>query len=71
MTKARSGRSRRNGRNGTASRSPLGAVGRRAYPVAMTGAELDWAVSRPHPALRALVSRYIGYRQDGVLLEVH
>ncbi|MDT7750784.1 MAG: hypothetical protein QOD96_4446, partial [Pseudonocardiales bacterium] len=30
----------------------------------MAGAELDWAVSRPHPALRALISRYIGYRQD-------
>jgi AraC-like DNA-binding protein len=37
----------------------------------MAGAELGWAVSRPHPALRALISRYIGYRQDGVLLEVH
>ncbi|HTF46630.1 MAG TPA: helix-turn-helix domain-containing protein [Pseudonocardia sp.] len=37
----------------------------------MAGAELDWAVRRPHPALHALVSRYIGYRQDGVLLEVH
>jgi AraC-like DNA-binding protein len=37
----------------------------------MAGAEVDWAVSRPHPALRALVSRYIGYRQHGVLLEVH
>ncbi|HEX4250967.1 MAG TPA: helix-turn-helix domain-containing protein [Pseudonocardia sp.] len=37
----------------------------------MAGCELDWAVSRPHPALRALVGRYIGYRQHGVLLEVH
>ena len=37
----------------------------------MTSAELDWATRRPHPALRALVNRYIGYRQDGVLLEVH
>jgi AraC-like DNA-binding protein len=52
-------------------RCALCAVGRRAYPVAMAGAEQDWAVGRPHPALRALISRYIGYRQDGVLLEVH
>jgi AraC-like DNA-binding protein len=37
----------------------------------MVGAELDWVVSRPHPALRALVGRYIGYRQHGVVLEVH
>jgi AraC-like DNA-binding protein len=37
----------------------------------VTSAELDWATRRPHPALRALVNRYIGYRQDGVLLEVH
>jgi len=37
----------------------------------MAEAEPDWAVRRPHPALRALVSRYIGYRQHGVLLEVH
>lgn len=34
-------------------------------------ADLDWAVRRPHPALRGLVSRYIGYRQDGVALKVH
>ncbi|HEY2206508.1 MAG TPA: helix-turn-helix domain-containing protein [Pseudonocardia sp.] len=33
--------------------------------------EPDWAVRRPHPALRALVSRYVGYRQHGVTLEVH
>ncbi|HZZ45499.1 MAG TPA: helix-turn-helix domain-containing protein [Pseudonocardia sp.] len=31
----------------------------------------DWAARRPHPALRALVGRYIGYRQRGVTLEVH
>jgi len=37
----------------------------------MAGAELDWVVSRPHPALCALVGRYIGYRQHGVGLEVH
>jgi AraC-like DNA-binding protein len=37
----------------------------------MAEGELDWAVSRPHPALRALVCRYIGYRQRGVALEVH
>jgi AraC-like DNA-binding protein len=33
--------------------------------------EPDWAVSLPHPALRALVGRYIGYRQHGVTLGVH
>jgi AraC-like DNA-binding protein len=38
----------------------------------MTGAdEPDWAVCLPHPALRALVGRYIGYRQQGVTLGVH
>ena len=37
----------------------------------MAEGELDWAASRPHPALRALVARYIGYRQHGVSLEVH
>lgn len=26
---------------------------------------------RPHPALRALIARYIGYRQHGVTLDVH
>jgi AraC-like DNA-binding protein len=35
------------------------------------GVELDWASRRPHPALRALVSRYAGYRQRGVTLPVH
>ncbi len=30
-----------------------------------------WATRRPYPALRALVSRYIGYRQRGVTLPVH
>lgn len=34
-------------------------------------ADLDWAVRRPHPALRGLVTRYIGYRQHGVTLDVH
>ncbi len=33
--------------------------------------ELDWVVRRPHPALRGLVSRYLGYRQHGVTLAVH
>ncbi|WP_037068974.1 AraC family transcriptional regulator [Pseudonocardia acaciae] len=33
--------------------------------------ELDWALRRPHPALRSLVSRYIGYHQRGVTLPVH
>jgi AraC-like DNA-binding protein len=33
--------------------------------------EPDWAERRPHPALRALVRRYIGYRQRGVSLAVH
>ncbi|MGQ0483717.1 MAG: helix-turn-helix domain-containing protein [Pseudonocardia sp.] len=31
----------------------------------------DWATRRPHPALGAMVSRYIGYRQRGVTLPVH
>lgn len=37
----------------------------------MTEAEVDWVTRRPHPALRALVGRYIGYRQRGVTLDVH
>ncbi len=34
-------------------------------------AQVDWAVRRPHPALWALIARYIGYRQHGVTLDVH
>ena len=34
-------------------------------------AEVEWAVRRPHPALCALIARYIGYRQHGVTLDVH
>jgi AraC-like DNA-binding protein len=30
-----------------------------------------WASARPHPALRGLVARYIGYAQQGVTLEIH
>lgn len=37
----------------------------------MDPADPDWAVRRPHPALRALVGRYLGYRRRGVTLEVH
>ena len=37
----------------------------------MLEAEASWAVRRPHPALRGLVGRYIGYRQHAVTLEVH
>jgi AraC-like DNA-binding protein len=37
----------------------------------MTDAELDWVVRRPHPALRSLVTRYIGYRQHEVTLDIH
>lgn len=41
----------------------------------MTSPELepepDWAARRPHPALRSLLTRYIGYRQHGVTLPVH
>jgi AraC-like DNA-binding protein len=37
----------------------------------MTSAEPGWVVRQPHPALRGLVSRYIGYRQRGVPLRVH
>lgn len=37
----------------------------------MPDPDLDWVVRRPHPALRALVGRYIGYRQHGVTLDVH
>ncbi|MGI8814602.1 MAG: helix-turn-helix domain-containing protein [Pseudonocardia sp.] len=37
----------------------------------MDGVQVDWAARRPHPALRALVSRYTGYRQRGVTLPVH
>lgn len=31
----------------------------------------DWAVRAPHPALRGLVTRYIGYTQHDVTLAVH
>jgi AraC-like DNA-binding protein len=31
----------------------------------------EWAVRRPHPALRPYVTRYIGYRQTDVSLTVH
>ncbi|MBB4685250.1 helix-turn-helix domain-containing protein [Amycolatopsis jiangsuensis] len=31
----------------------------------------SWAVRPPHPVLRPLVSRYIGYAQDDVTLAVH
>ncbi|WP_028934030.1 AraC family transcriptional regulator [Pseudonocardia spinosispora] len=37
----------------------------------MDTAEVSWALRRPHPALHALVSRYIGYRQRDVSLAVH
>jgi AraC-like DNA-binding protein len=37
----------------------------------VTEAGVDWAMCRPHPALRALIGRYIGYRQHGVTLDVH
>jgi AraC-like DNA-binding protein len=30
-----------------------------------------WAIRPPHPVLQPLVSRYIGYEQDGVTLSVH
>ncbi len=30
-----------------------------------------WAIRQPHPVLRPLVSRYIGYEQHGVSLPVH
>jgi AraC-like DNA-binding protein len=48
------------------SESPL-----RRSVVRVRHAEPDWAVRRPHPALRALLGRYIGYRQHGVTLDVH
>ncbi|NIH81823.1 helix-turn-helix domain-containing protein [Amycolatopsis viridis] len=35
----------------------------------MTGAE--WAVRRPHPELRPLITRYIGYTQAGGTLRTH
>jgi len=31
----------------------------------------DWAVGVPHPAVRHLVARYIGYAQHGVALRMH
>ncbi|WP_406642608.1 helix-turn-helix domain-containing protein [Amycolatopsis sp. WGS_07] len=31
----------------------------------------SWAVRPPHPVLRGLVTRYIGYAQENVTLEVH
>jgi len=35
------------------------------------GVEQEWAARRPHPALRGLVSRYVGYRQDGITMPLH
>jgi AraC-like DNA-binding protein len=32
---------------------------------------VTWAIRPPHPVLRPLVSRYIGYKQDDVTLPVH
>jgi AraC-like DNA-binding protein len=32
---------------------------------------LTWAIRPPHPVLRRLVSRYVGYEQDDITLSVH
>jgi len=32
---------------------------------------VDWAVRVPHPVLRPLVTRYVGYAQEAVTLDVH
>ncbi|MEC3982724.1 helix-turn-helix domain-containing protein [Amycolatopsis sp. H20-H5] len=32
---------------------------------------VDWAVREPHPVLRPLIARYLGYVQDDVTLAVH
>ncbi|MFD8495684.1 helix-turn-helix domain-containing protein [Amycolatopsis sp. NPDC059657] len=32
---------------------------------------VEWAVGVPHPAVRHLVARYVGYTQESVTLEVH
>ena len=32
---------------------------------------VTWAVRRPHPVVRPLVTRYVGYAQDDVTLAVH
>lgn len=37
----------------------------------MSGQGSDWAVARPHNALRHLITRYIGYTQHDVPLGVH
>lgn len=37
----------------------------------MSGPESNWASRAPHPALRHLVRRYVGYTQDQVTLAVH
>lgn len=37
----------------------------------MEGPEQDWATRAPHPALRHLVRRYVGYTQHQVSLPVH
>lgn len=37
----------------------------------MGGVADEWVVREPHPALKQLVTRYIGYRQHDVTLEVH
>jgi hypothetical protein len=31
----------------------------------------EWVIRRPHPAVRHLISRYLGYAQRGVTLGVH
>jgi AraC-like DNA-binding protein len=33
--------------------------------------DVEWSVREPHPALRPLITRYIGYTQHGVTLSTH
>lgn len=36
-----------------------------------SGPPTGWAVARPHPVLRPLVARYVGYTRHAVPLTVH
>lgn len=39
--------------------------------VTLASVSVTWAVRRPHPVVRPLVTRYVGYAQDDVTLPVH
>ncbi len=40
-------------------------------PITLATMSVTWAVRRPHPVVRPLVTRYVGYAQEDVTLAVH